>query len=408
MTLHEREQLTIPSKPGVYFFTQGDQILYIGKATNLNQRTRSYFSSTLMESRGPLIVTMVDEADNISYQETDSVLEALILESHLIKRHKPTYNSKEKDDRSYNYVVITDEAYPRVFIVRKRQLDIMLGKQESLRYFFGPFPQEGLLREALSIIRKIFPFYGKKGRGSYAQEFYHQLGLQPGINGETKEGDYQQQIEFIAMFFQGKKRSIIKELKQKMHSYAEALAFERAANIKYQIKALEHIKDVALMKRDFELGTKASFRIESYDVAHHQGDSMVGVMVVQQGGDIDNQEHRVFNITTVDRSHDTQALREVLERRFKHPEWPFPNLIVVDGSVAQQRVAQKVVRAHELTIPIIAVVKDKRHKPKALLGQKKYTERYHKDILALNAEAHRFAIKHHRRKQEKGFIQKNK
>jgi excinuclease ABC subunit C len=397
-------EMALPNKPGVYFFKRGDDILYIGKATNIKQRTGSYFSPSLMEQRGPLIVKMVEDADQISFQETDSVLEALILESNLIKRHKPPYNSKEKDDRSYNYVIITDEEYPRVFMLRKRQLDIMLGKQEKLLYQFGPFPQESLLREALSIIRKIFPFYGKRGRGSYAQEFYHQLGLQPGNDGSTKKEEYHHQIKYVAQFFQGKKQDIIKQLKERMHAYADDLAFERAASIKYQIKALEHIKDVALMKRDFDLGTRKNFRMEAYDIAHMQGEAMVGVMVVHEGGAINNQEHRVFNIQSTAKADDTKALYEVVTRRFKHPEWPFPHVIIVDGGVAQQRVVQKTIREQSLTIPVIAVVKDERHKARSLIGQKKYIEKYKDDIIALNNESHRFAIRKYRDKHHKNFL----
>jgi excinuclease ABC subunit C len=397
-------EIALPNKPGVYFFKRGDDILYIGKATNIKQRTGSYFSPSLMEQRGPLIVNMVEDADQISFQETDSVLEALILESNLIKRHKPPYNSKEKDDRSYNYVVITDEEYPRVFMLRKRQLNIMLGKQQKLLYQFGPFPQESLLREALSIIRKIFPFYGKRGRGSYAQEFYYQLGLQPGNDGSTKQEEYHQQITYVAQFFQGKKRDIIKQLKERMHAYADDLAFERAASIKYQIKALEHIKDVALMKRDFDLGTRKNVRMEAYDIAHMQGEAMVGVMVVHEGGAINNQEHRIFNIQSATKADDTKALYEVVTRRFKHPEWPFPHIIIVDGGIAQQRVVQKAIREQSLTIPVIAVVKDERHKARSLIGQKKYIEKYKDEIIALNNESHRFAVKTYRTKHHNNFL----
>ena len=99
----------LPDLPGVYLFKKGKGIMYIGKATLLKDRVKSYFSNDLIATRGPLIVDMVFQADNIDFIKTDSVLEALILESNLIKKHQPKYNTKEKDDRSYNYVVITKE-----------------------------------------------------------------------------------------------------------------------------------------------------------------------------------------------------------------------------------------------------------------------------------------------------------
>lgn len=406
MKASNRESIDIPNSPGVYFFKQGKDILYIGKATNLNQRTRSYFNPKLMEMRGPLIVKMVDESTTIEFRETDSALEALLLESSLIKKHQPPYNSREKDDKSYNYVVITDEDFPRVFPVRKRQLDILRGKKEKLLHVFGPFPQGQLLHEALNIIRKIFPFYGKKGRGSYAHEFYQQLGLEPNSANESSLKErYQENIAYIAMFFEGKKRSIIQHLKKRMMMYADALEFEKAQSVKFQINALEYIKDIALMKRDFELGTEREFvRIEAYDIAHHQGDAMIGVMVVHNGFEIDSSEHRLFIIRSVDTSNDTAALTETLTRRLKHTQWTYPNIIVVDGGTAQKRVMEKVLREHDLVIPVVSVVKDDKHKAKGIMGQKKIVEKYTKEIIAINAESHRFAINAHKRKLRNNFL----
>src|SRR3989338_8493556 len=120
----QREDLmkfNVPDSPGVYFFKAGKRILYIGKATSLRDRLRSYFSANLGDARSSVIVAMIEEAKSISWQKTDSVLEALILEANLIKRHQPKYNTDEKDDKSYNYLVITKEDFPRVLIVRGRE-----------------------------------------------------------------------------------------------------------------------------------------------------------------------------------------------------------------------------------------------------------------------------------------------
>ena len=112
----------LPDARGVYLFKKGKEILYIGKATSLKDRVRSYFIGDLINTRGQFIVDMVFKAEKIDYLKTDSVLEALILESNLIKKHQPKYNTKEKDDRSYNYVVITKEDFPCVLLVRGRSL----------------------------------------------------------------------------------------------------------------------------------------------------------------------------------------------------------------------------------------------------------------------------------------------
>ncbi len=171
MILKEYSVKNMPDKPGVYFFlsekAQGvpsdkKQILYIGKATSLRDRVKSYFGDDLISTRGPLLVDMITRAQDVVWQETDSVLEALILEAQLIKKYQPFYNTKEKDNRSFNYVVITKETFPRVLIIRGRTLDIAQQKKElGVKYTFGPFPHANALRVALRIIRKMFPFVEK-------------------------------------------------------------------------------------------------------------------------------------------------------------------------------------------------------------------------------------------------------
>lgn len=408
MNLAEYQKLNIPQKPGVYFFKQKNKTLYIGKATNLAHRTGSYFQKKLMETRGPIIVKMVEESTAIEFRKTDSVLEALILESTLIKKHQPEYNTKEKDDKSYNYIVITDEILPRVLIVRGRNLARFQNSQNNKTLgIYGPFPSRKQLIIALGIIRKIFPFYDRKSTQKYAQQFYAQLGLLPETSKQEGNLSYQKNIKYISLFFEGKKNSIIRLLKKDLQLAIDTLQFERAARIRDQLYALEHIKDIALMRHDFEAHgiDIPRFRIEAYDIAHTEGQNMLGVMVVQQGNEINTDEHRVFNIRSVSRSNDTAALYETLTRRFQHDEWWYPNIIVVDGGVAQKRIAEKVLREKGISIPVVAVVKDEQHKAKALLGQKKILEKYKRDIISLNAESHRFALSQHTKRRGKTFLQ---
>ena len=150
----------IPQAPGVYFFIgAGGKILYIGKATSLRDRVRSYFVADVINTRGPQIVSMVEKSKTVRFKKTDSVLEALILEAELIRKYKPTYNTKEKDNKSFNHIVITDEVFPRVLIVRGRELKKTLhAPRFKIKDSFGPFPRGGVLKDAIKIIRKIFPF----------------------------------------------------------------------------------------------------------------------------------------------------------------------------------------------------------------------------------------------------------
>jgi excinuclease ABC subunit C len=406
MTYEKYKKIDFPKKPGVYFFKKDEEVLYIGKATNLAHRTNSYLQKNLMDTRGPFIVKMVEETDTIIWTETESALEALILESYLIKKYQPTYNTREKDNRSYNYVVITNELAPRIFTVRQRTLRIIEGKQDnSLLHVFGPFPDRDQLTTALKIIRKIFPFHSKKTIHKNNIEFYKQLGLVPDSLDSEARRVYMKNITYIALFFQGKKKSLISELKKEMMHNAKVLKFERASVIKRQIYSLEHIHDMALLKHNFE-GAQylKNFRMEAYDIAHIQGQAMVGVMVVHTGVEIDTSEHRVFNIQSVDRANDTAALYEVIIRRLNHAQWPYPQIIVVDGGIAQKRVIEKALRERNLTIPVMAVVKDEKHKAREILGLKKISEKYHKHIVALNAESHRFALKQHTLRRDKNFL----
>ena len=178
-----------------------------------------------------------------------------------------------------------------------------------------------------------------------------------------------------------------------MRVAAKKLKFEKATHLKKMIFALEHIQDIALMKRtDQNLGA----RIEAYDIAHISGTAMSGAMVVVEDGVPIKAEYRKFTIKSVTGSNDTAALREVLERRFSHPEWTYPRLIVIDGGVAQKNTAERVLAEIGLGIPVVSVVKDDRHRAREILGDRMYTRTYEREIILANAEAHRFALKHHK------------
>lgn len=138
--------------------------------------------------------------------------------------------------------------------------------------------------------------------------------------------------------------------------------------MKSQIFALEHIRDVSLIKEEnTQEGNATKFRIEAYDIAHMSGKNMVGVMTVVTNGIADTSEYRKFIIRSQSGSNDTGALEEVLSRRLRHTEWGMPDLIVVDGGVAQKNVAEQVVARYQFPIPVVAVVKDDRHKPAKIL-----------------------------------------
>lgn len=400
---------------------KGKEILYIGKATSLADRVKSYMSKDLIKTRGPLILDMVTQSESISFKKTESVLEALILESNLIKKHQPKYNTKEKDNKSFNYVCITKEIIPRVLIIRERNLkkiktsigyDYFYG-QIKISDVFGPFTNGPLLKESMKIIRKILPYVDNDSLKKQNKEFYKQLNLTPNLEkGQLTLADnklpgllgYKNNVKNIILFLKGKKNSVINNLKKEMTILAKDKEFEKANEVKKRIFALNHINDIALIKEDINLDNHPPFRIEAYDIAHMSGKNMVGVMVVIENNNLVNSEYRKFNIKTVNGANDTAALAEILERRLQHKEWRLPDLIVIDGGVGQINIAKKIIKNNKLPIPVVSVVKDEKHKAKAILGDEKLIMQFKKLILLANAESHRFAITFHKLKRKKGFI----
>lgn len=397
------DNFDLPDAPGVYLFKRGEEVLYVGKATSLRDRVRSYFAGDIDKTRGSRIVKMLLEAETIEWLETDSVLEALLLEANRIKFHAPTYNAIGKDNKTYNYVVLTNEDFPQLILVRGRELQTVWDP-DDIKYSFGPFVSGGQLKEALKIIRKIFPYRDPK----CAQQtdgkpcFNRQLGRCPGVcEGIITKQEYSRTIRNLRYFFEGKKGELLKALEQDMQDAAEQLDFESAEVIKRQIFALKHINDTALLSRSAVVDDSNAVRIEAYDIAHSSNTDTVGVMTVVVGGAAAKGQYRKFIIKNPDNKGDVAALRELLERRLGHPEWPLPKLIVVDGAKAQLNVAQAVLEENGYEIPIVGVVKNEHHQPRRLLGSAQHITEYEHDILLANNEAHRFALAFHRQKRSK-------
>ena len=436
------KKIKLPNKSGVYLFKKGKEILYIGKATYLQNRVKSYFSKDLVSMRSPFILDMVFRADNILFETTDSVLEALILEANLIKKYQPKYNTKEKDNKSFNYVCITKDksnpsqpplirggaefksppdkgdlgGLPKVLIVRGRALN-----KNDYQSIFGPFTNGSQLREAMRIVRRIFPYIDEQSSKKNNKVFYEQLKLIP-----ENLLQYKNNIKNLKLFFQGKKKSILINLKKEMFAFANKKEFEKAGEIKKRIFALNHINDVALIKenasqdyanfRRFTQGTGAytdknfhnlashNFRIEAYDIAHLFGKNMVGVMTVIENGELAKNEYKKFIIRTQDKANDTGALLEVLSRRMRHTEWGLPDIIVMDGGIAQMNVAKSILDRYQFKIEVVSVVKDDKHKAKAIMGDEKIIKKYKKEILLVNNESHRFAITFHKKRRDKSFL----
>ncbi len=440
----ELKKYDLPDVPGVYFFKQGRKILYVGKATSLRDRVRSYFDDDLIATRGPRIVDMVTRADGLAYEPTPTVLEALVREAVLIKKHMPPANSDGKDDSTFLYAVITKEDIPRVLVVRGKDLDFKNRRIQgdalkatsqgvALRAIFGPYPSGPQLREGLRLIRRIFPFFdtekpviatNKHHRAKI--EFNTQIGQYPR---DYDRKQYLKSIRNVTLFLAGRGKELRKTLMREMTLAAREERFEDAATARRQLFALDHIQDVSLIKDESRetgrypqksaIAGNSGYRIEAYDTAHLAGTNAVGVMTVLIDGVPAKKDYRTFRIRGGDfvspgakgltkskhgrnLNNDIASLREILSRRLGHPEWELPSAIVVDGGKPQKKAAEAVLADAGISIPVAAVVKDERHRPREVIGARLagVTE---VDAVRANAEAHRFSLARHRRARSRGL-----
>jgi excinuclease ABC subunit C len=397
----------LPENPGVYIFRDyRKRPIYIGRATSLRDRTRSYFANDLIETRGPRVVDMVTKSKYVTWQETKSVLEAVILEGSLIRRYQPFYNIDEKDNKSSQYVVITEEDWPRVFLVRVRDFETMQiagTLPYKVQKIFGPFTDSGLIKEAMKILRKMFPFRDAKSVDPRHEIFYQAIGRSPSKDGNLEKDHYLQTIKYLILFFEGKGTILRKNLEKDMKDFSNKMLFEEALRCKKLLYTLDHINDIALIKKEkLNIKNTKAFRLEAYDIAHMSGQNVVGVMVVSVGGDFDKNEYRKFKIS-IDRNNDLAGLAEILTRRLNHSEWTYPDLIIVDGNQRQYDITTGILKVRRIDLPVVAVTKDDSHKASSFIGNPDLIDKYKKEIIALNAEAHRFSIKYHREKRKSSF-----
>ena len=400
MIQKDLKKFALPDTPGVYLFKKGKQTLYIGKATSLKDRVKSYFAIDLIATRGPRIVDMVTTATSLEWQETRSVLVALVVEAALIRKHLPAANVKEKDNRSYYFVALTNEPYPALSLVRGRTLEFLKSAEaRAFKRVFGPFPHGTQLREALEIVRRIFPYCDPRCRliSDMISDirpprpcFSSQIGLCPGCcTGEITPAEYGKTVRRISLLLDGKIGTLERDLEQSMRVAAKARRFENADSLKRQLFALRHIRDASLIKPD-ELDA-TSFRVEAYDIAHYSGSQTVGVMTVLEDGWPKKAAYRTFNLRGRHRGDDLAALKELVERRVGHPEWGLPNLAVADGNL-QRRTMELAFHAAGVTVPIVSVVKDERHRAARINGPTDIVSKRKREILLANSEAHRFAV----------------
>lgn len=424
----KKKILNFPKTPGVYIFRDAKkEILYIGKATNLRSRVQSYFRDG---EAGRLIGKMMYKVLDVKFQQTDSVLEALILESNLIKKYQPRYNIDLKDDKSFAYFVITKEEFPMVLIVRKTDLNLIqeskiknskliLNSKFEIQNsgVYGPYTSKKQMETALKIIRKIFPFHSMKSKSEKGCLDF-QLGRCPGpYNGAISKDDYKKNIRGIKMILGGKKKRLITTLKNEMLEAAKNNEFEKAAEIRNKIFALNHIRDVALLNNEFNTKLQVTnyklpvFRIEAYDISNTSGKDAVGSMVVFSGNEPIKSEYRKFKIKMTEGIGDVAMMREVLARRIGN-EWPKPDLVLLDGGQGHLNMASNLFKTLDFDVPLVSIAKGPTRKKQDVRIANKNIFREEllklledeKLIKYIIDEAHRFAIAFHRKKRTEKMI----
>lgn len=412
MTLDEVKKLNIPQKPGCYFFLNAQQkIIYIGKAANLNSRVLSYWRKATEHTLAKEL--MLTKTQNIKWTETDSEIEALLLESNLIKKYQPSFNIVQRDDKRYAYIkVSTEEEWPRVFMTRQLE--------KSGRYF-GPFVSVEAIRETLKVIRKIWPYRSCSNLPKKVC-LYYRIGKCPGMCEKyIEKKEYKKIVKQIILFLEGKKKVIVKDVEKEIKELEKSgCSGERLILLKYRLlnmkRVLEHSNVLSLIDKYssdvIELAkvlnlVKVPMRIEGYDISNIFGQEAVGSMVVFTDGDANKNEYRKFKIKINDGSaNDIGMLKEILNRRFDN-DWSLPDLIIVDGGRGQLNAVLSVIKKRNLDIPAIAVSKgeglrsamapDKIFFPDEIkpLELPLASPALHV-IKRVRDEAHRFAIKYHR------------
>ena len=262
-----------PAKPGVYLMRDSSGgVLYVGKASSLRHRLASYFASA--SGLAPKIRTMVTKVADFDFILTESDQEAVILECNLIKEHKPSYNARLKDDKSYPFIKIDlSEDFPQVYITRRVAKD-------GARYF-GPFASAGSVRRTLSLLKKLFPYRSctKTITGTDPRpclDYYINRCVGPCI-GVVDKDQYREIIDQVTLFMEGKTDRVVKSIAHRMEDAAEELEFERAAVLRDQLRAIEKVHE----------GQKVlHLTSENLDViaaAGNAGEAWVEVFFIRQG-----------------------------------------------------------------------------------------------------------------------------
>jgi len=380
------------------------ETLYIGKAKDLSKRVSGYFQESRPKTARH--IALLEKVKDLDYVITGSEEEALIYEASLVKEKKPKYNVELKDDKSFPFLKLTlNEKFPRLIITRK--------KVDDGSVYFGPYTKAKLLRNAVSILKNIFPLRTcKKIPGESCLAYHIGQCLGPCVKRIDKKS-YNEIVEQLILFLEGKKTRLIRELTDKMKNFADEKNFEQAAVIRNRLSALLEVSDrktadysswgnVALKLKKILKLPGLPLKIEAFDVSNISGREAAGSMVYFNNGLPDKSNYRKFRIKNVKGIDDYAMMKEIVARRYKRlkeENKAFPDLIIIDGGKGHLGAAYEELLGLNLShIPVIGIAKQE-EKIYTLgscepLDINRDSEILH-FIQSIRDEAHRFALKYH-------------
>ena len=403
----------LPKEPGVYFHKNREgEVIYVGKAAILRNRVRQYFQSP--ERKDVKTQALVAEIDDTDWIIVDTEMDALFLESEMIKRYMPKWNILLRDDKSVTYVRIDMKSeVPYVSMTRNPEDD---GAE-----YFGPYYGKITIQRALRILRRIFPYYDKPYNGR--KSLNTDLGLTPGIEvGKMTPRDYKHSLRRLISYLKGNRKKLVRDLEKLMYEAAAKGDYERAAEYRNQFFGLKGLgtkivfsdKELLDISSDRALEDlqdmlnldKPPVRIEGYDISHQSGKNVTGSMVCFINGAADRTKYRRFKLRK-QQNNDPESMREIITRRLNHlKDWGEPDLIVLDGSVGQISAIREL--AERAKIPVIGRDKSGDHGKNARVrivipeGEEDYRmvelskgSHVAKLIARIDEESHRFAIQYH-------------
>ena len=409
----------LPVDPGVYFHKNAEgEIIYVGKAAVLKNRVRQYFQKSRKDTKTEALVREIADTDWIV---VDTEMDALFLESEMIKRYMPKWNILLRDDKTVSYVRINMQDEVPYISFTRNPLD-------DKATYIGPFYGKSAVEKAVRILRRIFPYYDKPYTGK--KTLNTDLGLTPGIEiNKTTAKDYKRNLRKLIRYLEGDREKLLKDLEKTMYAEADKGNYELAAEARNQLFGLKELKkkivfsdkefldissDQALKQLQELLGLpEPPRRIEGYDISHQSGENTVGSMVAFINGTAARNEYRKFKVRT-SRNDDLKSMTEVISRRLKHKEWDYPDLIILDGGITQVNAVLPLV--DKLGIPVIGRNKSGDHTRNAKVklvipSNQEYSylelpsnSHIAKLVARIDDEAHRFAITYHSLLRKKNML----